>query len=142
MGYKYNCTLVGSIAGNETNNCTMDIKNGTLLDEMGKYVYNTTMYYTYYMGWDMQNSNFADSTYLRDVFVAFVKDLYKTAKQPFSIELVDKGNLFPSLGIKSNYSASQFIADCGSVNKVYYGLMMAGPGTTAEADSSWYSRNG
>lgn len=73
---------------------------------MGDYIYNTTMYYSYYMGWDMQNSNFEDNRYVRDVFVAFVKDLYKYAKQPFSIELSDKGNLYSSLGIRANYSAS------------------------------------
>lgn len=54
----------------------------------------------------MQNSNFEDNIYVRDVFVAFVKDLYKYAKQPFSIELSDKGNLYSSLGIRANYSAS------------------------------------
>lgn len=61
---------------------------------MGDYVYNTTQYYSYFMGWDMQNSNFADNSYLQNVFIAFIRDFYKLAKQPFSIELVDRGNLF------------------------------------------------
>lgn len=61
---------------------------------MGDYVYNTTQYYSYFMGWDMQNSNFGDNSYLQNVFIAFVRDFYKLAKQPFSIELVDRGNLF------------------------------------------------
>lgn len=31
VGYKYNCTLVAEIGGNNTSNCTYDLKNNTLL---------------------------------------------------------------------------------------------------------------
>lgn len=34
------------------------------------------------------------------------------------------------------------VQDCMYVNKVFYGLGMSGPGTTASADSLWYAKNG
>jgi hypothetical protein len=139
LGYKYNCTLQAALAGNVTSNCTKDINNDTLLTSLGHYIYNTTMYYAFNLGWDMQNSNFSNTNYIQSVFKSFLNKLSNLAGQPFNMELVDKGNLYTAMGIKNNYTAVQFVQDCNYVNNVVYGLIMTGPGTTAEADSSWYA---
>lgn len=56
--------------------------------------------------------------------------------------MVDKGNLFAEMGVRANYTAKQFVQDCNYVNNYMYGVYMVGPGTTASADSSWYTENG
>lgn len=51
------------------------------------------MYYAFNMGWDQTNATFTTS-YISGAFIPFVKALYKTARQPFNIELADKANLY------------------------------------------------
>lgn len=52
---------------------------------MGKYVWDTTMYYAFTIGWDMQAANFSNSDYIIGSFKKFVFDLYNRAGQPINI---------------------------------------------------------
>lgn len=63
------------------------------------------MYYAFNIGWDQTNISFT-TDYVNNIYIPFIKALYKTAKQPYNIELVDRGNLYQELGIRSNYSAN------------------------------------
>lgn len=60
---------------------------------MGDFIYNTTMYYAFNIGWDQTNATF-DTNYVSEGFIPFVTELSKMAKQPFNIELADQANLY------------------------------------------------
>jgi hypothetical protein len=139
-GYRYNCSLQDSLT-NSSSNCTLELNNQTLLQALGNFIYNTSMYYAFNLGWDQTNVSFT-ANYANNALLPFIRALYKTAKQPFNIELADRGNLYGQMGVRSNYTGKQFVQDCNTINNVVYGLIMTGPGTTDSADSSWYSING
>jgi hypothetical protein len=112
--------------------CFLDLStNYTLLTQISHYLLNNTNDYGASLGWDMQGANFSNTDYLRN-FVNFVVGIYNQSKQPFNIELVDRGDKL------SNYSAAQMIKDCVSIAGVVRGLLINGPGVTDEADDSWY----
>lgn len=140
-GYKYNCSKQAAFLPNATYNCTYDLDNDTLIQQIGDFFYITCMYWGSSLGWDMEIANFSSKEYISQVFYSFMVEMSRAAQQPFNVELVDKGNLFAEMGVRSNYSATQFVQDCNYVNNYMYGVIMIGPGTTASADSSWYAEN-
>ena len=141
LGYIYNCTKQDDFSPNTTYACVYDIDNDTMLKEMGSFFWDTCNYFGSSVGWDMQLANFSSTDYIREVFYPFMVELRIASRQPFNVELVDRGDRFAELGVRANYSAKQFVQDCNYVNNYMYGVYMIGPGTTAAADSSWYAEN-
>lgn len=84
IGCKYNCSLAEQIA-NTTLNCTFDTSNATFLQLLGDFSWNTTNWNGMAVGWDNEGANYADPTYMNDMFTSFYNTLRVTTKQPYYI---------------------------------------------------------
>jgi hypothetical protein len=131
-GYKYNCS--STIYGANVS-CTLDLAlNSTLLNQMNKYFYYNTYFYTLDLGYDMEKSNFSASKY----FSNFKAEMNLFSSDAINIELVDYGDQMGTI-YNRTYNVFNFTSD---VNIIYngYGMSLTGPGITQNADTSWVSQ--
>lgn len=63
-GYMYNCSKQASFSPNVTYNCSFDLDNDTLLQQIGDFFYATCMYWGSSLAWDMELANFSNTYYI------------------------------------------------------------------------------
>ena len=76
-GYPANCTLIQSMNTSNPINCTYDIMNSTFYANLMKFRAKTSYWYSNGFGWDYQNANFSDVSYMNN-FLQHSTNIFNT----------------------------------------------------------------
>lgn len=85
----------------------------------------------------MEGSDFTSQAY-KTAYANYVSNVYSASGSlGFNVHLVDAGDQYVAMGLKTNYTYLDFQADAYAAHTAYPGFGIIGPGLTEDADPSW-----
>ena len=75
-GYPVNCTLTAAMNTSNPITCTQDLLDNSTVKTMGSFIGNVSTSFAFYLGWDYQNANFSNSSYMNS-FIQYYSKLHQ-----------------------------------------------------------------
>ena len=81
--------------------------NSTYIQALGNFARKTMNYYSLVIGWDNEGANYVDSTYMNDIFSAFINAFFSAGQQAFEMEVADMADTWNGTGFQPGYDYLQ-----------------------------------